>query len=191
MVIPTILEAPEGTWEKRYKQRHYSYRDFHQSTTQVLTQTQVNMLIAQALAANQLPPATIFYRFGDNARADALMNLLGTNFASYLWPRTGDPFEAGLTAGCFAREVLVTSDQDVWIRLVSLNPEYLRQAVLKETGALKVITAPMLLFENERLVSAGDAKTYYPTYGYGIVFRADSVQGTIEIDVEGNVEGTE
>lgn len=147
--------------------------------------------MALALAAGGLPPATIFYAFGTNARADALMSLFGANLASYLWPRTGDPFGAGGSAGCFAREVLVSCDEDAWIRLVCLNPEYLRQAVLKETGALDVITAPMLLFENERFIPAGEIRRYFPTYGYAILFRADTVPGTLQIDVEGNVEGTE
>ncbi|MHA1262695.1 MAG: hypothetical protein ACTSSA_11510 [Candidatus Freyarchaeota archaeon] len=75
--------------------------------------------------------------------------------------------------------------------MVSVNPEYLRQATQQALEAITVTTAPPLLIEKEQELPQDEEITFYPTYGYGIFFRADSVAGTLMMWIEGNVEGTE
>jgi len=195
-----MSEKYSATWQKRFMQKHYSYRDYHTVQTTVLTETQLNALIIQNLEAILLggnPVPSVYYRFGDNARTDTLMNsltqLYGSNPAYYLWPRLNDPFGPGnkFPGNCYAREIKVTCNQDAWIRMVSVNPEYLRQATQQALEAITVTTAPPLLIEKEQELPQDEEITFYPTYGYGIFFRADSVAGTLMMWIEGNVEGTE
>lgn len=151
-----FLEESRATWEKRYSQRHYNYRDYHEGAT-------------------GLAPAT--YVFGTNARAISVNN----------WPALGD-WATAMT--CYAREVTVHCDQDVFVRIISVNPEYLEQAVLQATIGT-VPTAPQFITEVEQVAPMGAFITFYPTYGVSILFRRVTVSGTVRIWIEGNVEGTD
>lgn len=157
-----MSEEPRATWEKRFFQRHYSYRDYYQTTTSVLTAEQ-----ALALFAQQDP--SVFYVFGTAAKMISVDN----------WPNN-----------CYAREVLLYCSQDAWVRLISINPAYVQEAVLQAfTGVAP--TKSQTILEVEMFLPANTYMRFYPTYGYGIVFRADTVAGTLRIWVEGNVEGGE
>jgi hypothetical protein len=76
------------------------------------------------------------------------------------------------------------------VKIVSLNPEYLKQATLQSITKV-VPTAPMLIFEREQFLPANEEITFYPTYGYALVFRGNLVGGTLYAWIEGNVEGGE
>lgn len=198
-----LFEDLESTWEKRFMQKHYSYRDSQNASTVVYagpSQLIQAQLLAQYAADVQLPngPWTVYYPFGYNARTwttgvPALTNagLVGSRHA---WPNVGD-YAAGTVAPrgqCYARDVMVFVTEDTWIRFVSLNPIYLTliaqgysAAEISGMGVSQVIT------EVEHFVAKRDKDTFYPTYATAIIFRADSVAGTIYISAEGNVEGGE
>ena len=160
------MEELRGTWDKRFKQRHYSYRDSHHSPTTLV------------------PSA---YTFGTNARLISPMNWpASTDFIN-----RGDG--TILTRmQCYAREVMVYVTQDTWVRFISLNPVYL---ILLAQGYTATQIAAMgvtaTLTEVEHFIAQNEKDTFYPTYGVAIVFRADSVAGEIYISAEGNVEGSE
>lgn len=175
-----MLEEPHATWDKRYKQKHYSYRDSHQVQTQVLTALQT-----LGLAAQTPPSPLVLYLFGANARFINPNN----------WPQKGDTIgTSGQTRvmSCYAREVMVRCDQNCWVRFVSLNPDYIRFLGLGYTAQqLSAMGVPSTIMETENWIPMNDDITFYPTLGVTIIFRADTVQGTLNISVEGNVEGTE
>lgn len=186
------LEEPVKTWEKRFQQSHYSYRDFQQATALVLPEAAVSGIVLQALQAGRPFPANVSYVFGINARANALMALLGSNYAFFLWPQYGDPIGLGgrFEGQCYARKIDVLCDQNAWVKIVSMNPDYLRQSI-NSVLTKQQVTGPRLNFEQEQYVPQNQPVHFLPTYGYAIIFRADTVQGTMQIWVEGNVEGTE
>lgn len=176
------MENVYSTWLKRFMQTHYSYRDFHSVTTSVLVELQVLQAYLLALAAGSTS-TTSYYVFGTNARARlnpfASPTPLGAAAGAVNWP-----------ANCFAREVAVRCTADAWIALICTNPEYLKEAVIQGyTGT--VATAQALIVEEEQFIGEYDEIVFLPTYGYAILFRADSEAGTMRIYVEGNVEGTE
>ena len=178
-----MSEETEATWYKRFMQKHYTYRDYHSVQTTPLTELQVLTLAMADLAAGRTS-TTQLYVFGTNAR-------LTVN--PYTLAVSGGSFPYGLTAypqNCYAREVLVMCDQNAWVKIVSLNPEYLRQATL-QTLTNVAPTAPQLIFEREQYLPAGDYLRFNPTYGYAVVFRADSIAGTINLWIEANNEGGE
>ena len=173
------LEEPKATWDKRYKQRHYAYRDFHQVTTTVLTSVQ-----ALALAAQQNP--SVYYVFGTNAKNTAPITFpsgvtINPSATALNWP-----------TGCYGREVMVNCDQDVWVRLVSMNLMYL---ILKAQGLTDAQIAkkgvPKTIMEMEQFIPSGDYIRFYPTLGVAIIFRANTLSSTLNIWVEGNMEGTD
>lgn len=170
MSLPSAFEGYEASWLKRYLQRHYAYRDSHRKTTTVLTALQALGLYAQS-------SASVLYVFGTNARTINIRN----------WPLQGDH---GWALSCYAREVMFLCDQDVWVRLISINPEYLRQYVVNLGGG-PTVTAQGVIVETEVFIPLNTMVTLHPTLGYAVVFRADSVTGTLDITVEGNVEGSD
>jgi hypothetical protein len=158
-------EEPRATWDKRYKQRHYSYRDFHTATTSG-------------------SPAT--YTFGTNARAISKVNWPA------MGDFVGQPGPGALA--CYGREVEVQCTKDAWVVIVSVNPRYLTMLALGYTAtqiAALVPAVPATITEVAMFVPQGSTRTFYPTYGSAIVFYQDSESGTIRIWIEGNVEGTE
>jgi len=216
------MEENIYTWEKRFMQKHYSYRDSYPDPLDATQGTTVlfppsppaplppatQALLAFATQAALAVPGTVYYPFGYNARnwstgVAALTNagIAGSRFA---WPQGPQPptfaeatgeYASGTIvprAQCYAREVLVYVTEDTWIRFVSLNPIYL---TLLAHGysfeRIAVLGVPMLITEVEHFVARRDKDTFYPTYATAIVFRADTVAGTIYISAEGNVEGGE
>ena len=191
-----LFESTQATWEKRFMQKHYSYRDSHSVETVVLVElAELGLLVAEAAAG---VPGTVYYPFGYNARNNALTGSI------FRWPQGPQPptfaestrdYASGLIGPrgqCYARDVMVYVTEDTWIRFISLNPIYLTlvaqgytAAQIDAMGVLQVIT------EVEHFVAAGDKDTFNPTYGTAIVFRADTVAGMIYISAEGNVEGGE
>lgn len=168
------LEQPHYTWMKRYQQRHYSYRDFHEATAIVTPTTYV-------FGTNARNPAAIVFPV-----SGATLNPLAT---LYNWPYAADGPQFGL--GCFAREVkIVALDEDVWIRIISINPEYLEEAV-EQAATAPAPTVPQFITEIEQVIAAGEQITFYPTFGISILFRRVSLDGTIRIYAEGNIEGTD
>jgi len=183
----TLFEDPEATWDKRFKQRHYSYRDSQSAATVVLLEIQELALFA-AEALLPAGPWTVYYPFGFNARTNALTGSI------FRWPNLGDYASGavGPRGQCYAREVMVYVTEDTWIRLVSLNPIYLTLLAQSYTAAqIAAMGVSQVITEVEHFVAGSDKDTFYPTYGSAIVFRADSAAGMIYISAEGNVEGGE
>lgn len=176
-----MSEKFEATWQKRFMQGHYSYRDSHVVATQVLTEAQAAALALVAIGAGQASTVA-YYVFGTNARAKLnpfAVPPFSQPYGAILWP-----------ASCYAREVKFYCDQDAYVSIVSVNPDYLKEATIH--AYTKVVpTAPQLLFEAEQPLPMGEQITFSPTYGYSVVFRAATVSGTLSMWVEGNVEGGE
>ena len=183
----TLLEAPDATWDKRFKARHYAYRDSYNVTTTVLARLPALGLLAGYLAAGTLPAAqvpVVLYPFGTTARL----------MSDDSWPIAGDYASGALVprGQCYAREVEVYVTEDTWIRLVSLNPEYLILFAQGYTAAqITALPVVQVIVEVEHFCPANSMRTFYPTYGLYIAFRADTVAGTIYISADGNVEGGE
>jgi len=155
-------EEPRATWDKRFKSRHYSYRDYHSATTGA--------------------PAS--YVFGANARVTSRWNwpTLGDYPAL-----PGAP-----TMQCFAREVKVLCTEDCWIMFVSVNPRYIAFLTTGYTAAqIAALGVPATITEVAQFMPADEEITFYPTYGTAIVFYQATASGTIYIWIEGNVEGSE
>ncbi len=201
----TILEAPDSTWEKRFMQKHYSYRDSHDAATVLFTPSppapispEAQSLALFATQAALEVPGTVYYPFGYNARnwtsGIAALTSAGVAGSKFAWPNMGE-YASGILGErgqCFAREVMVYVTEDTWIRFVSLNPIYL--TLLAQGYTASQITAmgvSQVITEVEHFVAAGDKDTFLPTYGTAIVFRADSAAGMLYISAEGNVEGGE
>lgn len=153
-----------STWDKRFKQRHYSYRDFHREVTVVGSSSDDYSS----------------YVFGTNARA--------INFRN--WPRSTDYATA---VDVYAREIkLVCTVQDCWFRFVCLNPRYL--TLLNQGYTATEITdmgVTQYITEVWQQLLAEDEVTFYPTYGYSIDFYYAVAGANIYIYVEGNAEGGE
>ncbi len=193
----TILEAPAATWEKRFMQRHYSYRDSQSASTVVLTEVQALVLFA-AEALLSTGPWTVYYPFGYNARnwtsGIAALTSAGVAGSKFAWPNTGEYASESIAPRnqCFARNVMVYVTEDTWVRFISLNPIYLTLIAQGYTSAqITAMGIPQVITEVEHFVAADDKDTFYPTYGTAIVFRAATVAGMIYISAEGNVEGGE
>ena len=172
-----LFEALEATWNKRFMQRHYSYRESHAVETTVLT-------IPQALGLLAAGSPTVLYNFGTNARAISVFN----------WPNIGEYASgtAGPRGQCYAREIMVYVTQDTWIRFISLNPIYLTLLAQGYTAAqIATMGVSQTIMEVEHFAAAGDKDTFFPTYAVSIVFRSDSIAGMLYVSVEGNVEGGE
>lgn len=182
----SVYEAPQASWDKRFKQRHYSYRDSHSASTVVLAEASELVLFAAQALTNA--PGTVYYPFGYNARNNALT---GTRFR---WPQTGDYASGaiGPRSQCYGREVMVYVTEATWIRFVSLNPIYLTLLAQGYTAAqITGMGVTSTITEVEQYIARRDKDTFYPTYAAAIVFRADETAGTIYMSIEGNVEGGE
>jgi len=166
-----IYEVPRATWEKRFMQRHYSYRDSH-----------------VALTGFDPTAAAATYVFGTNARTAPILGSI------FRWPNLGDYASGtiGPRGQCYAREVMVYVTEDTWIRFVSFNPIYMTLIVQRYTAAqIAAMGVSQIITEVEHFVAAGDKDTFLPTYATAIVYRAATVAGMIYISAEGNVEGGE
>ena len=157
-------EQMQSTWEKRFMQRHYSYRDFHSAT----------------IGAD--PTATVAsYAFGTNARAVSIYN----------WPMLADWVGALNT---YARSIMILSpDQAVTVVITSVNPYYLILINQGKTAAeIAALGVSLTITEVATTIPANTLITFYPTYGYAITFyNLTTTGGTIYIWTEGNMEGNE
>ena len=157
-----VLERPDKTFDKRFMQSHYSYRD---------------SVVVAATPPIAVPPSN--YVFGTNARALSIHN----------WPRSGDWADARDT---WAREIFVNATQDTWVQLVSLNPRYLMlQSQLKTAADIAALGVPQYLTERQQLIPANGALTFRPTYGVSMNYWLDTIAGRLVVLVEGNTEGSE
>lgn len=188
------LEEPYWTAQKRFLDKHYSYRDSLRATTTVLTAVQLatlNTLVAQIKTNYATGPlqvlgvATqygIFYTFGTNVR---LIDM-------HAWPAVGDrigPSQSSFQT--YGKKISVICTQAAYIRLVSLNPEYQRQAAVASYIQVPT-TTPQYNIEVEQYIPPNNQPlTLEPTYGLGIIYRAEAVAGIISMSIEGNVEGHE
>lgn len=178
-----MSEEPRATWDKRFKARHYSYRDCHTVATTVTVELLALAQALASLAAGQVSTA-LLYVFGANARLTLNPYTLALptgpqGYGAIAWP-----------IQCYAREVKVLCTEDAWVKFVSLNPEYLRQATVQSLTKVAP-TAPQLIFEKEMFLPADDEITFYPTYGYALVFRGNTASGALYLWAEGNTEGDE
>lgn len=184
----SIFEAFSSTWEKRFFQNHYSYRDTQRASTVVLTELQSLALLTTEAAAGV--PGTVYYPFGYNARNNAIT---GTRFR---WPALDDYAVVAGSIGprgqCYANSVTVSVTEDTWIRLMCIEPIYGTLVISGYTATqIAAMGVTQTITEVEEFIGAGDTLTLSPTFGFAIVFRADSAAGTIDIKVEGNVGGGE
>jgi len=201
----SLLEALDATWDKRFKQRHYSYRDSYPNPLDVtqLGTTVVTTAIGELLlfaAESLLPngPWTVYYPFGYNARnwttGIAALTNAGVVGSRFSWPHLGD-YASGTVAPrgqCYARNVMVYVTEDTWIRFISLNPIYLTLIAQGYTTAqIAAMGVSQFVTQVEHFVAQNDKDSFFPTYATVIVYRADSIAGTIYISAEGNVEGGE
>ena len=155
-------EALGATWQKRYFQNHYTYRDSHTAATAAAAAT---------------------YVFGVNARAISRWNWPASTDPWIIGPPVKQ---------CLARDVAVFCDQDCFIRFTCLNPPYLGLSSLGySTAQLLALGVPQYIVEVEHFIPANTMVTFYPTYAYSIAFRQSTAAGTIRISAEGNVEGGE
>lgn len=160
-----IQEDLEATWDKRFKQRHYSYRDFYWAATSTTPET---------------------YVFGTRARATSRVNWPAVG------DFVGQPGTPALP--CYGREVMVMCTEDAWIIIVSVNPRYLTMLATGYTVAqIAAMTpaVPATITEVAEFIPKNAILTFHPTYGSAIVFWQSTASGIIRIWIEGNVEGTE
>lgn len=169
--MSTLQEEFRATWDKRYKQAHYGYRDFAAMTTMVLPS-------ATALGMGLTQNALVYYSFGANAR-------LVVNLA------TGIPYGVvNYPINCYARDILFLCTQNAWIRFISVNPEYAKQAIAQALTHT-VPTASQVIVEAEQYIPMGGFMRFYPTLAVAMIYRADTVSGTLNVWIESNVEGGE
>ncbi len=174
----SILESPEATWDKRFKQSHYSYRDFYSAAT-----------------GADPTATTATYFFGAASRAVNVRNWpagVGSSFIA-----TGDYTDA---RHCFARSVMVQCTQDAWIILTSLNPRWLKrynqyryQELSHTVAVARLVTdgISQTILEITTFIPKGSMITLNPTYGIAVTFWYVSETGTIRFWIEGNTEGRE
>ncbi len=186
-----LFEAPGASWESRLNATHYSYRDSQSGTALFLGAGAVGIAVEAARLVTQAAlgvPGNVYYPFGYNART-----LTG---AIERWPNLGDYGYATQSlvprGQCYARSVAITVDTDTWIRFISLNPLYTvlinqlyPEDLIESWGISSTIT------EVEQFIGGGNSMTLYPTYAVALVYRAQTADGTINIAIEGNVEGGE
>lgn len=161
-----LQQDSRASWEKANFASHYSYRDFH-------------------TAVIALAPDT--YVVGTNARAVAVGN----------WPAVGDWTNA---LPAYGREVTFLCTTDVIVLLTCLNPRYLELlnsyayiegSVEKAIIRLEAEDIPQTLTETPMTLRAGNAYTFHPTYLTAITYYHPSQIGTLDICIEGSVEGKE
>ena len=135
-------------------------------------------MVALYAAGISNPTSTAHYVFGTNAIAR--LDTAGQAVGTVNWP-----------TNCYAREVLCYCDQNAWVSLISVNPEYFKDVTRNAFNPNYQISADRLILEVGQYLPAGAFVRLFPTYGYGALFRAAAIQGTITLWVSGNVEGDE
>lgn len=217
----SLLEPTKDTWDKRFKADHYSYRDFLRVTPVAQAEAaSLALILAQMNAAPPTGNTYYQFGLNARGTvgapnpnlAPAFLAAIGiANPGPYFWPY-GVPIIAPLLAGapargdafgpnaltigyphCFARDVLCYTEHEAYIRFICLNPEFLRQAVIFARVPTQPVTAYPFIWEQEKRVPDNQLRRYHPTYGLGIGFRTPVgvVPTVLEVDIEGNVEGSE
>ena len=171
VIVPPSYESPIASQDKRFKARHYAYRDFTSATTSA---------------------TPVSYTVGTTARAVNARNwpMLGDTRLSTEIP----------AQNTYARSIMVQCTQDAWIIISSVNPRYIRlyvrylaegltvaQAVARLSGqsiALTITETPMFIPQDAIL-------TFRPTLGAAVTYYMNAVAGTIRLWIEGNTEGSE
>ena len=158
------MEMPQSTWDKRFKARHYSYRDHHVAVT----------------GAAPTP-----YVFGSNARLVSKWNWPTVGDYAGARPCYAREVKVLCTEDCY---VIIVSMNPVYLKL--LGQRYTAQQIadgLTPHGE----AVPATITEIPQFMPADEQITWYPTYGVSIVFYQATTAGTIYIWPEGNVEGGE
>ena len=174
-------------WGNRYNADHFSYRDSQSVTAYAMIElAELALLETQDLAI----PGTVYYPFGYNARNNVPLGSIER------WPNLGDygyTTQSLVPRGqCYARSVAITVDTDTFVRFVSLNPLY--TVLLNQLYSEDLIESweiSSTITEVEQFIGGGNSMTFYPTYAVALVYRAQTADGTINIAIEGNVEGGE
>lgn len=182
----SINELPYASWQKRHFATHYGFFDYASLTTSI-GYTELTALVAALtnIAAGQTS-GTTYYQFGTNTRNK--MNPASTPIALQPYNLVNWP------TGCYARNILMNCTQDCNIAFITINPEYLKEYVLQNaTGGQIRATAQQLIYEKEFFLIGGDYIRRFPTYGYAMIFRAETAgtSGTLRVWIEGSVEGDE
>ena len=186
-------QSQSGAWENRYNADHFSYRDSQSGTALFLGAGVLGEAAELALLATQAAlgvPGTVYYPFGYNARNNALTGNINR------WPNLldyGYPTQSLVPRGqCYARSVAITVDTDTFVRFISLNPLY--TILLNQFYSVDLIESwgiSSTITEVEQFIGGGNSMTLYPTYAVALAYRAQTANGTINIAIEGNVEGGE
>jgi len=159
--LQPVLERPNKTFDKRFMQKHYSYRD------------------GLVVAATPLFANYGSYVFGANARLLSIYN----------WPMVNDWLDARNTYAREVF-VYVTQDTWVqFVSLNPRYSILLNQ--LKSAAEIAAMGVPQFLTEQPQLIPANGAITWSPTYGVSMNYWLDTVAGRLIVDIEGNTEGIE
>ena len=158
------MEMPQATWDKRFKARHYIYRDHH-------------------VAATGAAPAA--YVFGANARLVSKWNWPTLGDWRGARPCYAREVKVLCSEDCY---VMFVSLNPVYLKLIGQG--YTAQQIaagLTPHGE----AVPATITEVPQFLPFDEQITWYPTYGVSIVFYQSTAAGTIYVWAEGNVEGGE
>ena len=160
-VLQDVLERPDKTFDKRFMQKHYSYRD------------------SLVVAATPIFANKGSYVFGANARLLSIYN----------WPMVNDWLTARNTYAREIF-VYVTQDTYVQIVSLNPRYLMLLNQ-LKSAADITALGVPQLITEQQQFIPANGSLTFFPTYGVSMNYWLDTVAGRLVVDIEGNTEGTE
>jgi len=159
----SILEEPRATWDKRYKQRHYSYRDFYSASVTVTPQTYVFGAAARAVSKWNWPHA------GDYVGA-------------------AQCYAREVKVLCTEDTYIIfTSINPLYLTL--LNQGYTQSQIAG--GAAPQGVVPQYITEVPMLIPANEEITFFPTYAVSATWYRVSADGAIYLWIEGNAEGGE
>ncbi len=171
VITPPFYEEPRASQDKRFKARHYSYRDFVSATTTAVP---------------------VSYTIGTTARAVNARNwpMLGDTRLSTEIP----------AQNTYARSIMVQCTQDAWIIISSINPRYIRLYVRYLAEGLSVAQSvarlagqgiSLTITETPMFIPQVAILTFRPTLGAAVTYYMNTVTGTIRLWIEGNTEGSE
>lgn len=177
----SLNELSISSWQRRNFARHYPYFDSAQLTTLVGYTEATALASALQNLANKLQQGNTWYQYGTNTKAKIINIATSLAAGTQNWP-----------TGCYGREILMYCTQDAYIQFIVVNPEYLKELVIQAaTNNQKRTSSNQLLYEKEFFLPAENYKRRFLFYGYGIVYRASAVQGTLHVDIEASVAGDE
>lgn len=159
--LQAVLERPDKTFDKRFMQKHYSYRD--------------SLLVAATPPI--LTPGS--YVFGTRARALSVYN----------WPMAIDR-PAARNTYAREIFVYVTQDTWVQLVSLNPYYSILLNQ-LKTVAQITALGVPQYLTEIAQIIPQLGAVTFFPTGGVSMNYWLDTVAGRMMVDIEGNSEGVE